>query len=62
MEMSAIPWRQVSLPVSLGGLGIRRTEELALSAYLASIHSVASLVSDIFPMELEALTRIPLMK
>ena len=42
-------WRQATLPVSLGGLGIRRTEEIALPAYLASIHSVHPLVSTIFP-------------
>ena len=37
-------WSQVSLPVRRGGLGIRRSEELALSAYLASAHSVSTTV------------------
>ncbi|XP_055328595.1 uncharacterized protein LOC129581495 [Paramacrobiotus metropolitanus] len=38
-------WRQASLPVSRGGIGLRRSEELALPAFLASIHSVGDLVS-----------------
>ena len=48
--MNAKPtWRQATLLVSLGGLGIRRTEEIVLLAYLASIHSAQQLVSTIFP-------------
>ncbi|XP_055347205.1 uncharacterized protein LOC129594524 [Paramacrobiotus metropolitanus] len=42
-------WRQASLPVSRGGIGLRRSEELALPAFLASIHSVADLVSLLLP-------------
>ncbi|CAG9814103.1 unnamed protein product [Phaedon cochleariae] len=42
-------WTQASFPVNKGGLGIRRTEELALPAYLASVHSVAGLVTSIIP-------------
>ena len=38
-------WRQASLPVAKGGLGLRRAEEIALSAYLASIFSAKRLVS-----------------
>ena len=48
-EMDEKTWRQATLPVSLGGLGIHRTEEIALPAYLASIHSVQQLVFTIFP-------------
>ncbi|CAG9817216.1 unnamed protein product [Phaedon cochleariae] len=42
-------WTQASFPVNKGGLGIRRTEELALPAYLASVHSVAGLDTSIIP-------------
>ena len=49
MEMNPETWRQATLPVSLGRLSIHCTEEIALSAYLASIHSVQQLVSTIFP-------------
>ncbi|GAU95301.1 hypothetical protein RvY_06943 [Ramazzottius varieornatus] len=47
--MSSGPWRQATLPVGLGGLGIRRTEEVALPAFLASLHSVRQLVLSILP-------------
>ncbi|GAV01250.1 hypothetical protein RvY_11990 [Ramazzottius varieornatus] len=47
--MSSGPWRQATLPVSLGGLGIRRTEEVVLPAFLASLHSVQQLVLTILP-------------
>lgn len=36
---------QLTLPISLGGLGIRRTSELALPAFLAPVHSVFALAS-----------------
>ncbi|GAV00268.1 LOW QUALITY PROTEIN: hypothetical protein RvY_11143 [Ramazzottius varieornatus] len=49
IQMSAEPWRQATFPVGLGGLGIRRTEEVALPAFLASIHSVQKLVLSILP-------------
>ena len=42
-------WRQASLPVSYGGLGIRKTVEIALPAYLASIYSVERVASVIVP-------------
>ncbi|XP_055351591.1 uncharacterized protein LOC129597910 [Paramacrobiotus metropolitanus] len=43
------PWRQATLPVSRGGIGIRRSEELSLPAFLASIHSVSGLLSSLLP-------------
>ncbi|GAU91757.1 hypothetical protein RvY_03953 [Ramazzottius varieornatus] len=39
VQMSVEPWRHATFPVGLGGLGIRRAEEVALPAFLASIHS-----------------------
>ena len=48
-DMTDAVWRQATLPVSKGGLGIRRTEELALPAFLASVHSVRHLISSIAP-------------
>ncbi|XP_055351881.1 uncharacterized protein LOC129598141 [Paramacrobiotus metropolitanus] len=42
-------WRQATLPVCRGGIGIRRSEELALPAFLASIHSVTDLMSLMLP-------------
>jgi hypothetical protein len=42
-------WSQASLPVNNGGLEIRRTHQLAPSAFLASAHGVAPIVSNILP-------------
>ncbi len=36
-------WSQATLPVALGGLGLRRADELSLPAYLASAHSVSTI-------------------
>ncbi|XP_055336340.1 uncharacterized protein LOC129586883 [Paramacrobiotus metropolitanus] len=49
VRMDPPAWRQASLPVRCGGLGIRRVDELALPAYLASIHATRSLVSKLLP-------------
>ncbi|GAU99276.1 hypothetical protein RvY_10302 [Ramazzottius varieornatus] len=47
--MDGSTWLQASLPVSIGGLGIRRTERIALPAFMASIHPVQALVRSIYP-------------
>ncbi|XP_055345959.1 uncharacterized protein LOC129593591 [Paramacrobiotus metropolitanus] len=47
VKIDGITWAQASLPVSSGGLGIRRVAELATPAYLASVHATSSLVSAI---------------
>ncbi|XP_061717746.1 uncharacterized protein LOC133525501 [Cydia pomonella] len=40
-------WSQATLPIKYGGLGIRSTGDLALPAFLSSVHSTVSLISDI---------------
>ncbi|GAU91574.1 hypothetical protein RvY_03802 [Ramazzottius varieornatus] len=47
IDMDDSAWRQASLPVANGGLGLRCAAELALPAYLASVHATHSLVSQI---------------
>ena len=47
MEESA--WSQATLPTSKGGLGIRRSVDLALPAFLASSHVSHGLVSSLLP-------------
>ena len=42
-------WRQASLPVRLGGLGVRCAVQVAPSAYLASTAATAELVSIVLP-------------
>ena len=43
---------QAVLPVLLGGLGIRMLEDIALPAYISSLHSVGTLVNGIFNLNL----------
>ena len=40
-------WTQATLPVDLGGLGLRRAEDLALPAYLSSTAAASALVRTI---------------
>ena len=46
-------WRQASLPVKAGGLGVRRIEDLALPAYLSSSSASEALVLQIAPSAAE---------
>ena len=45
-------WKQASLPMKLGGLGVKSTVEVAPSAYLASLHATSALVKVILPVSL----------
>ena len=54
-------WTQASLPVKLGGLGVRSAVELAPSAFLASMNMNAALVEAILPTTLCSSTS-PLME
>ena len=47
-------WVQATLPVKLGGLGIRDAVSVAPSAFLASSHSTAELVEAILPPHISA--------
>ena len=47
LTLSSPSWLQASLPVKFGGLGIRSAVDIAPSAFLASAHSTAPLVSSI---------------
>ena len=42
-----IGWIQATLPIRLGGIGLRHTSDLALPTYLASISASQSLISEI---------------
>jgi len=44
-------WKQISLPVRLGGLGVRHAVNLAFSSFLASVYSVEDLVNRVLPDE-----------
>lgn len=47
IKLSTSSWIQASFPVSFGGLGIRAVSDVALPAFLASIHSTLALINSI---------------
>ena len=49
IKLSPESWRQTSLPVRWGGIGLRCPSTLAPSAYLASLHSSSTLISLLLP-------------
>jgi hypothetical protein len=52
ISMSDITWNQASLPVSRGGLGIRKATQVALSAFLSSVTASQPLVAQFLPSNL----------
>ena len=42
-RMEGLSWDQASFPLSFGGMGIRKVEDLAMPAYLSSIYSSSDL-------------------
>ena len=42
-------WAQASLPVRIGGLGVRKASQLAPSAYLESAAGCSSLLQEVLP-------------
>ena len=55
---SSQSWLQASLPISFGGLGVRRLRELSTSAFLSSIGRCLSLIGDLLPSQLQRI-RVP---
>ena len=52
VSLNDVAWRQASLPISAGGLGIRRFAMLATSAFLASAAGSSLLSQEILPPSL----------
>lgn len=48
-RFSGNSWDEATLPVKLGGLGLRSSTNLCYSSFLGSIHSVSNLVANIVP-------------
>jgi len=46
-ELDDETWNQTSLPISLGGIGIRKLRDIAIPAYCASIYSTNELANSI---------------
>ena len=49
IKMESDIWLQAVLPTSKGGLGIRRSSDIVLPAFLASLHATQDLVTAILP-------------
>ena len=54
LERDSPAWEQATLPVKMGGLGIRDAVSVAPSAFLASSHSTAELVDAILPPNIKS--------
>lgn len=48
-RFSGSSWDEATLPVKLGGLGLRNATNLCYSSFLGSVHSVSDLVKNIVP-------------
>lgn len=60
IRMEDCVWSQATLPLSKGGLGIRKSEDLALSAFLSSSYSSQELVSSVLSSGVTAANSDPL--
>jgi hypothetical protein len=47
LRLTDLQWCQSTLPISFGGLGIRRISDICLTAFLSSVHGVKKLVSQL---------------
>ena len=46
-------WDQCTLPIKLGGLGIKQASEVAIPAYLSSVNATSALVKSLVPDSLK---------
>ena len=49
VQMEGSTWEQSSLPISMGGLGIRKASEVAVPAYLSSVCATSKGVEEMVP-------------
>ena len=50
VKMEGAVWQQATLPSSMGGLGVRKSVDIALPAFLSSAHASQDLVTSILPL------------
>ena len=50
VKMEGGVWQQATLPSSMGGLGVRKSVDLDLPAFLSSAHTSQDLVTSILPL------------
>lgn len=58
INLNPLQWTQTTLPISFGGLGIRRPEDISLPAFISSSYGVKSHVSHILNFQDEILMKL----
>ena len=58
VDLSDVNSKQATLPVSTGGLGVRLAVDLALPAFLSSVHGASELTLQLLPTRLHAVSGI----
>jgi len=56
IQLSESAWLQASLPVAVGGIGVRTASQIALPAFLSSVAGSADLCRQILPSRLQTVT------
>jgi hypothetical protein len=56
VDLSDVIWKQATLPVSSGGLGVRLAVDLALPSFLSSVNGASELTLQLLPSRLHSLS------
>src|SRR5664279_804557 len=56
VDLSDVIWKQATLPMSSGGLGVRLAMDLALPAFLSSVNGASELTLKLLPNRLHAVS------
>ena len=56
VDLTDVIWKQATLPVSKGGIGVRLASDLALPAFLSSVNSASELTLQLLPARLHAVS------
>ena len=56
VDLTDVIWKQATLPVSKGGIGVRLASDLALPAFLSSVNSASELTLQLLPARLQAVS------
>ena len=45
-------WNQASLPVTFGGIGVRKTQDVTLPAFISSVYGARETVEKLLPIQI----------
>jgi hypothetical protein len=51
-KLNELSWNQASLPVSFGGIGVRKSQDVALPAFISSVDGAQENVKNLFPIQI----------